>query len=51
MNARLLFSLDQKDFGRPLQDLEISSRPAELRSLIEQAYAGRRSEWESASST
>jgi len=41
-NARLLFSLDQKDFGRPLQDLEISSRPTELRSLIEQAYAERR---------
>src|SRR5262249_13421312 len=26
------------DYGRPLQDLEISYRPLELRSLIEQAY-------------
>jgi two-component system CheB/CheR fusion protein len=40
--ARLAFSLNPKDIGRPLQDLEISYRPAELRSLIEQAYAERR---------
>jgi two-component system CheB/CheR fusion protein len=40
--ARTLFSLNPKDIGRPLQDLEISYRPAELRSLIEQAYAERR---------
>ena len=40
--ARLLFSLNPKDVGRPLQDLEISYRPTELRSLIEQAYAERR---------
>ena len=40
--ARLLFSLNAKDLGRPLQDLEISYRPTELRSLIEQAYAERR---------
>ena len=41
--ARLLFSLSPKDVGRPLQDLEISYRPTELRSLIEQAYSERRS--------
>ena len=35
--ARLVFSLSPKDVGRPLQDLEISYRPIELRSLIEQA--------------
>jgi len=40
--ARLLFTLNPKDIGRPLQDLEISYRPLELRSLIEQAYAERR---------
>ncbi len=41
--ARLLFTLNPKDIGRPLQDLELSYRPVELRSLIEQAYAERRS--------
>jgi two-component system CheB/CheR fusion protein len=40
--ARVLFSLNPKDIGRPLQDLEISYRPVELRSLIEQAYAEKR---------
>src|SRR3954469_538872 len=40
--ARLLFTLNPKDIGRPLQDLEISYRPTELRSLIEQAYGERR---------
>ena len=40
--ARLLFSINLKDLGRALQDLEISYRPVELRSLIEQAYAERR---------
>jgi two-component system, chemotaxis family, CheB/CheR fusion protein len=40
--ARLLFSLNPKDIGRPLQDLEISHRPADLRSMIEQACAVRR---------
>jgi two-component system CheB/CheR fusion protein len=34
--------LNPKDVGRSLQDLEISYRPVELRSLIEQAYAERR---------
>jgi len=40
--ARLFFSLNPRDVGRPLKDLEISYRPAELRSLIEPAYAERR---------
>jgi two-component system CheB/CheR fusion protein len=40
--ARLLFTLNPKDVGRPLQDLEVSYRPVELRSLIEQAYSERR---------
>jgi two-component system CheB/CheR fusion protein len=40
--ARSLFSLNPRDLGRPLQDLEISYRPVDLRSLIEQAYAERR---------
>jgi len=40
INARAcqLFNLDSRDIGRPLQDLQISYRPVELRSLIEQAY-------------
>jgi two-component system, chemotaxis family, CheB/CheR fusion protein len=37
---RLLFGLSDNDLGRPLQDLEISYRPIELRSLIEQAASG-----------
>jgi two-component system CheB/CheR fusion protein len=39
MNERLrqLFRLDPKDIGRPFQDLELSYRPAELRSIIEKA--------------
>jgi two-component system CheB/CheR fusion protein len=40
--ARQLFSLSAKDIGRQLQDLEISYRPTELRSLMEQAYVERR---------
>ena len=40
--VRLLFSLNAKDVGRPFRDLEISYRPVELRSLIEQAYTERR---------
>lgn len=39
--ARSAFGLNQKDIGRPLQDLEISYRPVELRSVIEQCYSGR----------
>jgi two-component system, chemotaxis family, CheB/CheR fusion protein len=40
--ARALFTLSPRDIGRPLSDLEISYRPVELRSLMEQAYAERR---------
>ncbi len=40
--ARNQFNLSVKDLGRPLQDLEISYRPVELRSLIDQAYSERR---------
>jgi two-component system, chemotaxis family, CheB/CheR fusion protein len=40
--ARLLFSLNPKDIGRLLQDLEVSYRPVDLRSMIEQAYSERR---------
>lgn len=37
--ARSLFSIAPRDLGRPLQDLEISYRPVELRSYIEQIYS------------
>lgn len=37
--ARILFGLGANDIGRLLQDLEISYRPVELRSHIEDAYA------------
>jgi two-component system, chemotaxis family, CheB/CheR fusion protein len=37
--ARYLFELTPKDLGRLLQDLELSYRPVELRSLIDAAYA------------
>jgi two-component system CheB/CheR fusion protein len=40
--ARALFGLSPQDLGRPFQDLEISYRPLELRSMIEQVYAERR---------
>jgi len=39
--ARSVFRLVTADIGRPLQDLEISYRPYELRSVIEQAIADR----------
>src|SRR5262249_55887887 len=44
INARLrqLFRLDVKDVGRPLQDLELSYRPADLRSLLDQVRTERR---------
>jgi two-component system, chemotaxis family, CheB/CheR fusion protein len=41
LQARMMFGLNQRDIGTPLQDLELSYRPIELRSRIEQAYAGR----------
>jgi two-component system CheB/CheR fusion protein len=36
--ARSLFGLTTRDLNRPFQDLELSYRPVELRSLIEQVY-------------
>jgi two-component system CheB/CheR fusion protein len=36
--AQRLLGLSRADCGRPLQDLEVSHRPVELRSLIERAY-------------
>ncbi|HEY3177910.1 MAG TPA: CheR family methyltransferase [Casimicrobiaceae bacterium] len=41
--ARETFGIAPTDIGKPLQDLEISFRPVELRSLIQQAYAERAS--------
>ncbi|QYC45660.1 Chemotaxis protein methyltransferase [Nonomuraea coxensis DSM 45129] len=35
--AEALFALGPRDVGRPFQDLEVSYRPVELRSVIEQA--------------
>jgi two-component system, chemotaxis family, CheB/CheR fusion protein len=40
--ARAMFGIRSLEIGRPLQDLELSYRPVELRSRIEQAYAERR---------
>jgi two-component system CheB/CheR fusion protein len=40
--ARALFGLTPRDLGRPLQDIELSYRPVELRSRIDQVYAERR---------
>jgi two-component system, chemotaxis family, CheB/CheR fusion protein len=41
--ARALFGVGPTDLGRPLQDLELSYRPIELRAGIEQAKASARS--------
>jgi two-component system CheB/CheR fusion protein len=40
--ARATFGIADGDLGRPLQDLKISYRPLELRSLLEQARSERR---------
>jgi two-component system, chemotaxis family, CheB/CheR fusion protein len=40
--ARSAFGLVAVDVGRPLQDLEISYRPLDLRSMIDEAYRSRR---------
>jgi two-component system, chemotaxis family, CheB/CheR fusion protein len=44
MNAKAcsVFGLSPQDLTRPFQDLEISYRPIELRSLIQRAYTERR---------
>ena len=41
VRARELFGLQARDMGRPLQDLELSYRPAELRSCVDDAHARR----------
>jgi two-component system, chemotaxis family, CheB/CheR fusion protein len=40
-HARTLFGIKASDVGRPIQELEVSYRPIELRSRIQQAYAER----------
>lgn len=40
--ARMLFGINVREIGRPLKDLEVSYRPVELRSRIEQAFAEQR---------
>jgi len=40
--ARMIFSIAATDIGRSLKDLDVSYRPVDLRSLIEQAHAERR---------
>jgi two-component system CheB/CheR fusion protein len=40
--VRVLFGLSPQDIGRPLQDLELSYRPVELRSCLEETYKRRR---------
>jgi two-component system, chemotaxis family, CheB/CheR fusion protein len=44
-HARVLFGLRSSDLGRPIQDLEVSYRPVEVRSRIQQAYAERHPVW------
>jgi two-component system CheB/CheR fusion protein len=39
--ARAAFGLVAADVGRPLQDLEISYRPLDLRSMLDEAYRNR----------
>jgi two-component system CheB/CheR fusion protein len=39
--ARGTFALARADIGRPIQDLELSYRPVELRSLLERAFTER----------
>ena len=39
--ARALFDIAAADLGRPLRDLKISYRPADLRTLLDQVFADR----------
>jgi two-component system CheB/CheR fusion protein len=43
VRAETLFNLRPRDVGRPFQDLEVSYRPVELRSIIEQVISEQRS--------
>jgi two-component system, chemotaxis family, CheB/CheR fusion protein len=40
--ARTMFGLQPADLGRPFQDLQVSYRPADLRSCIDRVYQERR---------
>jgi two-component system CheB/CheR fusion protein len=40
--ARAAFGLASADIGRPLQDLQLSYRPLDLRSMLDEAYQNRR---------
>ena len=40
--AQALFGLDERDYGRPFRDVEVSYRPVDLRGPIEQASFERR---------
>jgi two-component system, chemotaxis family, CheB/CheR fusion protein len=40
--CRLLFGVGPADIGRPIQDLELSYRPFELRSVLDRVFAERR---------
>ncbi len=40
-----MFGLSRTEIGRPFQDLELSYRPSELRSAVQQAATERRSVW------
>ena len=42
LQARTLFNLGRPDIGRPLRELDVSYKPVELRTPIEQAYSERR---------
>jgi len=43
--AMHLFGLSERDVGRPIQDLEVSYRPLELRTHLHEATAQRRAVW------
>jgi two-component system CheB/CheR fusion protein len=42
VRAETLFNLRPRDVGRPFQDLEVSYRPVELRSVIDEVTTGQR---------
>ncbi len=44
-HARTLFGLTAREIGRPVQDLELSYRPLELRSRLDTVYADRHAVW------
>jgi two-component system CheB/CheR fusion protein len=43
--ASHLFGISSRDLGKPIQDLEVSYRPLELRAHLDQVLTERRSEW------